>query len=655
MRRLGILETQVEGRHIARTPIAGEAAHGVDQRQSSRRWGRPGAWRYLVRALVVAAVLELGTMAGYPSSPGGLLVHFSAMRLVVFLVVALMGAGCAYAHAMPAPHCGANRHRIPALRELALRLGLPLGIALGSLAASVLVASDWRLRLLVFVVALGGGLLVSNRDVMRSQQEWAFLVLSLCCGTLTCVYLPSYANMVWDGGYHFEQALALSYVVNPQFTPADRAMSHIEEPDWASMLPRGSDALEGMVYDAEGLGLHAMTLDETSLARVDEAMVTVDNDVAQYEGTKIPSNVQGNTVLTSYMGLTTVGHLPLACGLWVGRLLHLPQLMIYLTGRLFSMAFYCIMFFLGARRLRSGKLVFCTLGLLPLSVLLASSYSYDSWTICLVSYSIARYVGDLQREQEPDLRESLDFLAPFLLGALVKAVVFPLGLVFLVGVTSMRDARRRHTYIWTVVATALVLVLSFMVPYLVSSGANYADVRGGDGVNPSGQVAWILEHPLGYAKVLGSFLWNRFRPGGLVASGIVFDDDYLMLLDDVRQGDVTWTYVVGLVAMCLIDRSEADEPLRGWRGRLLVLVAVGLSATLICTALYVGYNSVGYLNDINGVQTRYFISLLAPLLLMVINPRVQNVMGEAATLVTWLLLECIPWMLFMYYVFVMRF
>ena len=279
------------------------------------------------------------------------------------------------------------------------------------------------------------------------------------------------------------------------------------------------------------------------------------------------------------------------------------------------MLFYVYVFFCAIRRLRSGKALAGALALLPTPLLMSANFSYDPWCYALISGSFIWYAAALQRRDgEMSGFEMFTIYSSFVLGALVKAVVFPIALVFFLAPRELiRDPRRRALWRVSAVLCVLFLLMTFALPFLMSDGSG-GDSRGGGNVEHGSQVGFILSDPLGYMVIFASFL-GEF----LFASP----------LEEITSSFFPYLYETpayfGLLMLCLLlvlaflDRNPRDDgPLSG--GLLKVAVVVGsLSALfLIALALYIDFTPVGS-EYISGVQWRYMLPCFIPIFLFLLN------------------------------------
>lgn len=594
----------------------------------------------VLAGLVAAAMLEVATLFGAPSSTPLVMGDWNLRRMLVFALLCV-------------PLAFAARRRWDAYwstpffareRPLLLDALPPLAVVFAAMAAAWFAAPlvfpiSRRLAAAVVVPVVVCAIAILWRRRIARDLELGYAVVAISFGVLTCVLMPPSASMCWDGAGHFDVAQAMSYVLDAQYTGADALMAQagpdVEQvygaydhmPIFASTPQRGP---------VEGAKLPIPKLDDAAIARAERALVAAEESEAT---TVVPGARRlGGARWLSFVSL---GRIPNAVGLWLGRLLHLPAPQRYLVARLSHMLFYVLCFYLGMRRLRGGKAVMAAVSLVPLFLFVASSFSYDPWCTGLVSYAIARFVGERQRPHETlRARDALGFLVPFALGCLVKAVMVPLALVFLCMPRSKFATRAdRVRYTGLVLGAALLVLLSFAAPFVfsVQEGTATGDARGGEDVNAGRQAAYVLADPVRYLRILGGFTAEFFLPANLVHMLYYFA--YVVPLNTPTGWAVSVAELVMLLAAMFLDNADkifdipdyarsgpganaaygdGDRPVLSPALRLCAALAVAASYALVASALYVSYTPVG-LQGINGVQYRYLAPLYVPALLLVGN------------------------------------
>ena len=603
---------------VSRDVTGNAPRHGRHFRAPSRRH----VMVTVVASLVLAILLEAGTLVGAPVASPLVLSDWRPGRMVAFFVISVLLVTWLTSTRVRATlgewvdglrgdgHAGTKRL---ARGVVVLCAATVLGWLACALVARLFgVSWDDRYGMVASCLAFCVAALVLLRDTLAGKPEWGFLAVSLAFGTLLCALMPAYSAISFDGFIHYDNSIAMSYLCDAEYTGADVVMSTENASEWAIFTNSPSKSL--------------YTLDDLSTdttARIDQFLVDSN------QGREV-TVVEGTSCLhfSSYLNFTMVGHIPNAVGLWLGRLLGLSCLGQFLLGRLASIVFYCLVFFCAMRRLKSGKLILMALALIPSVLILAANYSYDPWCVCLIAYSFARFIGTIQRGTTFTREDVLAIGATFVLGALVKAIYFPLALVFLLAPRELvGDGRALRRYRLGVLAIVVILAASFVIPFLVA-GTGGNDTRGGQGIDSAQQVLFILHEPLSYLSVFAGFSAHFLSLDSM--EGVLGSLNYApYLFEELFRGTATLSVfeIAFIFVLSLLDRDAVDRRYAGWRWKLVTLLSVVVSFGLIATALYVSFTPVRN-PTIEGVQRRYLFPFLAPLCLVCLNLSFTNNMDR---------------------------
>ncbi|MEI7621536.1 MAG: DUF2142 domain-containing protein [Candidatus Moraniibacteriota bacterium] len=308
--------------------------------------------------------------------------------------------------------------------------------------------------------------------------------------------------------------------------------------------------------------------------------------------------------------------LPSGFALMLGRIAHLPNHWIFMLGRWINVWIFAGLVFLAMRKLKTGKMLMAVVALLPTSIFLASNYGYDFWVTGFVMLGFAYFFSELQQpEKKITKREVVIMLGAFFIGLGPKAIYFPLILLlFLLKKEKFSSLVQYQKFMLASIFTTLFVLGSFLVPFLVS-GPGSGDHRGGDGVNATEQVHFILSNPLAYAKILGNFMLGYLNP--MNAGGFMTFFAYL--------GSFKGHYLLlaVIIFVILTDKNKFDKQIDNWKLRGWVFAGCFSTVVLISTALYIAFTPVAS-EIIAGVQPRYLIPLIFPLLFVLGSSRLKN-------------------------------
>ena len=591
----------------------------------------PSPW--LMRGLCLALsfagaiVLEAGTVFGGYVGMGP-----SLVRMVLFfcvLCVLTLSVGAWAAGERPVLRL---RWKPVVANVVCIALGIAAGAFFGLLLSLIAHdGGDVRYGISCSCMACALGLLVVNWRTVRRSMEWGFLILALAFGCTFCVLMPPSSEISWDGSTHFRNANALSFIVDAQYDGADQMM-----------VIGGTEGALFLTGDVSFIEEHPVELDSRVVvfphADLEDSVLRASNDAlreAQDTGEVICLTGDATYPSGHYLSFRSLGLVPNACGLWMGRLLHLDCIGRYLLARLSSLVFYALTFFFAIRALRAGKAIMCAIGLAPTSLLMAANFSYDPWTIALTALAMGNYVGALQRREPLTKGRSLAICVPFVLGALVKAVLFPLGLLFFVMPARRFSSRGDRAFHYlAVTGSILFLIASFALPYLLPGADSDAgsDARGGSDVSVSRQMAYVLAHPADTLSMSVRFAARMLNPVHLGFGASAADENMLYYFPYLIATNAPLNEVLAgaeyllLIVVSLFAGDECDESYAGIGYKLCALLGTLLAFALISGALYASFTDVGR-DTISGVQYRYLLPLVAPIALVVFNTRLRRRVG----------------------------
>lgn len=329
----------------------------------------------------------------------------------------------------------------------------------------------------------------------------------------------------------------------------------------------------------------------------DGEVLSVADSFAQYL-----SGEPAEEKVTEPISLMILPFVPQALGMVLARLIGLGALGCLYAGRLANLACYTLLCWLALRGCRRYQPVFLGVMLLPLSLYMAASLSYDA-TLLGFYYLVASYYC---RDEIRD-RDVYAFFAAFVLMNVAKPYINLLWIVL--PLILPRRAWKTRWKKWQVALAGLagaVLVTRFIEWYGVAFRHNYGTIeRMIEGVEQLPQLAFILSNPLRYIAVLfGTLYENEFFIGQLGVFGSL--DLPIPLLN------ILCPAVLLFCAALSVHEKSSLRPLpAAGLGTLSVVYIAGAM-----TAMYITYTPVGMVRVI-GLQARYFLPVFLMLLVLV--------------------------------------
>lgn len=305
--------------------------------------------------------------------------------------------------------------------------------------------------------------------------------------------------------------------------------------------------------------------------------------------------------------------LPAALGITLARLLGLGSAPLFYLGRLCNFAFFAALVIAAVRLTPVGANVMKVASLLPMTLHVAASYSYDAGTIGLAFLFTALLLRSVCGKGIMSRRD----IAALVTAAFVLAPCKSIYVLLIFGVLLIpgsRFASRRQAVLFRlgILAVALGAVLLMRLPTLLSwSGAVAAE---GDGLSYRGEEA-------GHFYTVSGLLADPIRSALLVARTLfVMASNYLLTLmgaslgwfqSNLQASTFFACLLCGVMVASFMAAPDDRRVLSGLQRTWLLVISVAIFLALIITF------AVSWTFDtepiVSGVQGRYFLPFL-PLL-----------------------------------------
>lgn len=305
----------------------------------------------------------------------------------------------------------------------------------------------------------------------------------------------------------------------------------------------------------------------------------------------------------------------------LGMLLRLPFVYVYMMGRFSNVILYAILGYLAIRHMTAGKRILFIFALMPTAMMSTMTYTYDTWVNGFSFLGMA-YMLEMWMESEKKIewKEFAISIGAFVLASMPKAIYIPFILIMLL-IPKNRFRNKREMYVMKglVIAAFLIMLSSFIWPAVGSSNVE-GDNRGGD-TSVSGQLSYILCHPWFYTKLLLGSIWKTLYPYTIGTEGLA-QMGHFENFANVYLIDIALVYAVATDC-----KKDENTGMKLWHKLCVAIVSIGVMC-LIWTALYLSFTPVG-LNQINGVQGRYYLPVTIWILLLLRNKKIINNMEPA--------------------------
>ena len=466
------------------------------------------------------------------------------------------------------------------------------------------------------------GYLAVARDFRRPERFFAASCLLL--GLLYMVVLPPLSAP--DEVSHYISAYQLSNRFLRKEAADSQGRVYIRAQDaWAEDLEDVlADDGSGVIREGDTV-IVGQTVEQDTYELIRQRGIRQRGLGGQDAGQQSGNQPGGNQPVPSYqpaVRTTPLAYIPQALGISMGRLLGLGTLGLMFLGRIFNLLFYCTVGFFAVRRIPLGKEVLCGVGLLPMSLHLAASMSYDVMILALSGYFLAACL-DLAYRAERVRGRDVAVLAA------VLAVMGPCKMVYgviagwclLIPVKKFGGRGK-----WALSAAAVLGAFgAAMAVVNLQTVALYTGIQ-------DRYITWAQEPGYSFAQLIHSPLkvlrlcYNTLTGyGEQLYSGMI--GSMMGNMDPVLN--VPYVVILGLTALLVVlALRKPGEPLLIRKGQklwiwflaFLCLGALMFSMLLTWTPLSA--------TMIQGVQGRYLLPFLPALLLTIKNDRLVRTAGR---------------------------
>lgn len=346
-------------------------------------------------------------------------------------------------------------------------------------------------------------------------------------------------------------------------------------------------------------------------------------DERQLQESFLNSNIESNYIKTtvSFPSIDKPGYFPMALGYHLAKLVHLPFTVCFIIGKLTNLIVYALLIAYAIKISLVGKRLIAVIALIPTSIFLASSYSYDPAVFTGITIFTVHLINlFVDKKSKLDFKTALIMIASITYACLTKAVYAPIILLtLLIPKTRFSSLKQsRLTKIGFAIISLLLLSVS-VLPML--EGNDLSDQRGGD-VSASQQAELIVEHPTDYLTVVNNttikyFFKKLIGPPTVTSFGYIDTNNND---NDLSNSNAYFIFIILIFFVFFTDNKNnlLTKKQRGY-GTFISLIIIAL----IWGALYLSYTPVGS-SIVNGTQGRYFLPLILPLLFFLQPKNIQN-------------------------------
>lgn len=472
--------------------------------------------------------------------------------------------------------------------------------------------------LLLFALCLAGAAVLGYLLYHGRKLEYVFVAAGLFFGGLFLCVLPPLSAP--DEVSHYISAYQLSnHLMGKQ---ANYKTGHVmvRAEDWFL-----EDVNGDYQYELDGDTLVAVRQEETEAAVLGQTLTEAtyrtihEQGFFQHAGVPGGDGAEGRQAaacaVSTYPPVVTtpLAYVPQAIGITLARLFGMNSLGLAYMGRFFNLLFYVGLTFLAMKRLPFGKEVLFGAALLPMTLHLTGSMSYDAIILALAFYFTAVCLDLAYEKEKVQVRDIVTLSAvAAVMGPCKMVYAVLLALCFLIPVRKFGGWRNYILSAAAVLAAfviAMVLVNSRTIAVYASETETY--------------VIWAEEAGYSLGQLLSSpkLLFQMFYNTALWQSEyyhLTMIGAYLGNVDVVLDVPylVVMCFSLGLLGLSFRKQGETLKISKRQRG-VIRFICLGCAGAVMFSML-LAWTPVSSA-VITGVQGRYFLPFLPVLLISLKN------------------------------------
>lgn len=325
-----------------------------------------------------------------------------------------------------------------------------------------------------------------------------------------------------------------------------------------------------------------------------------------------------------------IEYLPQALGISLARIAGFNFVTLFLLGRLFNLLFYVGCLYFAIKRVPKLKILFGVIGIMPMALHQAASYSYDGFINGISFFLIASIMKAIYEKGPLPAKDYYCILCSGILLGPAKVIYCTiLFLVFLIPRERFWEKNKKIKKICLLFLAVGVFALLFQLKALgemlhTSDKLNYAGL-------PLYSIGFIFQHPIQTIKIFANTfmqsanLWLHCAVG-YILSGYSF----------LVSGSIINHFML-VIFLAALAHADSDEFLPGIH-RAGFLAVTLIVVFLVMLSMFLGW-TVNGATMIDGIQGRYFIPVI-PLLALSLN----NKTFILSRRIDWILIVAAVWL-----------
>lgn len=305
-----------------------------------------------------------------------------------------------------------------------------------------------------------------------------------------------------------------------------------------------------------------------------------------------------------------------ALGITIGRILKLGTVQTFLLGSMFNYILFVLLAFYSIRKIPFGKAGMAILCLMPLTLQQASSYSYDC-PILAMSLVVVALSLKLTVDEKIDKKDLAVLILVSILFLPVKG--FAYAPILLMTLFPLKRFYRENKKLFKILLSGLIaavilaLIVKMLTPQQGGSGSMNGFVEWAN--SPGYTIGYLIKNPAFCIVLLWDTLTNlgTFYFGSMIGSNLGWIDIGIPMIVIIP---------IFIVMLLSFMKTEEDKYDFSAKAKLLISIMAILSVGCVMGAMLLDWTPLGS-TEIQGVQGRYFVPLLAPVLLALRSNKIK--------------------------------
>ena len=310
--------------------------------------------------------------------------------------------------------------------------------------------------------------------------------------------------------------------------------------------------------------------------------------------------------------VTPFNHAIASVGVFIGKVLNAPAIVVILLGRIANLAFYIAFSYLAIKKAKYYKNIFFMAALLPSIIWLSASYSIEPTlvgsSLLYISICLSYFF-----EKDKDKVSMIDILLLLVCAAFIVSVKYliyaPILLLFFL---IPKEKFTKNQYKFALIAGVTIVIVLTLIQLKLLGMYNFTEDRNGD-VDVKRQIIYMFKNPV---TVIRNFLDYAFS-----------NSFNILTSTNVLYSSLKFTKCINiLVILSSVIETKKYSFKDNHKTKKLVLYCVLICLvcySLIIVALYVGFTPVGKF-AVEGIQPRYFYPFLPLLMILLSMVNVEN-------------------------------